>query len=203
MHSLHSLNGTVVSREASGPYVGTISSLVPAQQWSESEVLRWLDSVGESDCKGSFANVTGSALLLLDNDALEHMGIERLGQRKRLTRKIGELRDKTGDGAAANVNVLRTKSAPHVGRLPAIHSASPTPMLSAWTDADVVRWLELNELGEHRRAFAEHKVTGGQLLGFGEEQLVKLGISKLGHRKRLMRLIEDFRVQNSPHSLSP
>ena len=62
-----------------------------------------------------------------------------------------------------------------------------------WTISEVSAWLESIELGELRETFAENSISGAELLELGEDDMKTLGVSKLGHRKKLLRRIAGLR----------
>lgn len=62
-----------------------------------------------------------------------------------------------------------------------------------WTISEVSAWLESIELGELRETFAENSISGSELLELGEDDMKTLGVSKLGHRKKLLRRIAGLR----------
>ena len=54
---------------------------------------------------------------------------------------------------------------------------------------DISDWLERLNLGQYAKAFAENDVDQDLLFELSDEDLVKLGIRSLGHRKRLFKEI--------------
>lgn len=185
----------------------------PATAWSEADVLRWLDAVGEGDCRAHFGGVNGAALVGIDADALERMHVERLGQRKRLLRKIADLQPSGAHYAHHHGHSMSVSAAdrPHAHVHAHPHSIERTASLPVlpgapaalrhWSDADLVHWLEVNDLGEYSRTFAQQHMTAVKLLELTEEQLARLGVTKLGHRKRLQRLLDDLRHINGNGSV--
>lgn len=55
---------------------------------------------------------------------------------------------------------------------------------------DIGKWLEELKLGQYATAFAENDVDEDLLFELSDDDLVKLGITSLGHRKRLFKGIE-------------
>lgn len=60
----------------------------------------------------------------------------------------------------------------------------------SWTVADVGSWLQHLHLGEHRIKFIENFIAGSELLELAEEDLISLGVTAIGHRKKLTRAIK-------------
>jgi len=58
-------------------------------------------------------------------------------------------------------------------------------------------WLESIELGELRDAFSENSIAGAELLELSEDDMKSMGISKLGHRKKLLKKIAALRGENT------
>ena len=62
---------------------------------------------------------------------------------------------------------------------------------------DIAEWLEKLKLGQYAKAFADNDVDQDLLFELSDEDLVKLGITSLGHRKRLFKEIAALR-SNAP-----
>jgi hypothetical protein len=58
---------------------------------------------------------------------------------------------------------------------------------------DVAQWLHGLGLGEYAATFAHHDVDGSILLELTVEDLVSLGVSSVGHRRRLLSSIAALR----------
>lgn len=58
---------------------------------------------------------------------------------------------------------------------------------------DVSSWLSENDFGQYAAAFEENEIDEAILLdGLSDADLKELGVSKLGHRKRLIKLIAEL-----------
>ena len=58
---------------------------------------------------------------------------------------------------------------------------------------DVSSWLSENGFGQYAAAFDENEIDETILLdGLSDADLKELGVSKLGHRKRLLKLIAEL-----------
>ena len=62
-----------------------------------------------------------------------------------------------------------------------------------WDIQDVVFWLEDQNLDQYAPTFAQNEISGVVLLDLSLTDLDYLGVSILGHRKILLRNIEDLR----------
>ncbi len=60
---------------------------------------------------------------------------------------------------------------------------------------EISEWLERLKLGQYAKSFAENDVDRDLLLELSEEDLIRLGVTSLGHRKRLAREIAALREQ--------
>ena len=58
------------------------------------------------------------------------------------------------------------------------------------TTPDLAEWLSRHDLGQYAQAFAENHIEYSVLPDLTENDLKKLGVSSLGHRKKLLRAIE-------------
>ncbi|XP_053129577.1 diacylglycerol kinase delta-like isoform X2 [Hemicordylus capensis] len=60
-----------------------------------------------------------------------------------------------------------------------------------WGPEEVAAWLEALDLGEYREIFARHDIQGSELILLERRDLKDLGISKVGHVKRILQGIKD------------
>jgi class 3 adenylate cyclase/predicted ATPase len=58
------------------------------------------------------------------------------------------------------------------------------------TTPDLAEWLSRHDLGQYAQTFAENNIEYSVLPDLTEHDLKKLGVSSLGHRKKLLRAIE-------------
>ncbi|KPJ14853.1 Diacylglycerol kinase eta [Papilio machaon] len=61
-----------------------------------------------------------------------------------------------------------------------------------WGIKEVQNWLESLQLGEYAEAFAKHDVTGRELLSLARRDLRELGVTKVGHVKRILQGVKDL-----------
>ncbi|XP_070807818.1 diacylglycerol kinase kappa [Pituophis catenifer annectens] len=65
-----------------------------------------------------------------------------------------------------------------------------TPV-DSWGPEEVAAWLEALDLGEYKELFMRHDIQGSELMLLERRDLKELGISKVGHVKRLLQGIKD------------
>uniref|UniRef100_A0A665V0S4 SH3 and multiple ankyrin repeat domains 2a n=1 Tax=Echeneis naucrates TaxID=173247 RepID=A0A665V0S4_ECHNA len=77
-------------------------------------------------------------------------------------------------------------------------AASGKPFVSKpmelWSKHDVADWLESLNLGEHRDAFLDNEIEGAHLPSLQKEDLIDLGVTRVGHRmniERALKLLQD------------
>ena len=58
---------------------------------------------------------------------------------------------------------------------------------------DISKWLEALNLGQYAKTFSDNDVDRDLLFELNDDDLVKLGVTSLGHRKRLFKEIEALR----------
>ncbi|KAG8137696.1 hypothetical protein E2320_004925 [Naja naja] len=68
-------------------------------------------------------------------------------------------------------------------------SAQP---VQKWGTDEVAAWLELLNLGEYKDNFVSHDIRGAELLHLERRDLKDLGITKVGHMKRILQGIKEF-----------
>ncbi|KAJ7310345.1 hypothetical protein JRQ81_007254 [Phrynocephalus forsythii] len=64
-----------------------------------------------------------------------------------------------------------------------------------WGPEDVAAWLEALDLGEYKELFMRHDIQGSELVLLERRDLKDLGISKVGHLKRILQGIKDASSQ--------
>ncbi|XP_025020959.1 diacylglycerol kinase eta [Python bivittatus] len=68
-------------------------------------------------------------------------------------------------------------------------SAQP---VQKWGTDEVAAWLDLLSLGEYKETFISHDIRGSELLHLERRDLKDLGITKVGHMKRILQGIKEF-----------
>ncbi|CAG9576221.1 unnamed protein product [Danaus chrysippus] len=71
-------------------------------------------------------------------------------------------------------------------------ASSGQTQVRAWGIKEVQVWLESLELGEYCEAFAKHDVTGRELLSLARRDLRDLGVTKVGHVKRILQAVKEL-----------
>ncbi len=66
------------------------------------------------------------------------------------------------------------------------------------TTTDLAEWLGRHGLGQYAKTFAENNIDYSVLPDLTENDLEKLGVSSLGHRKKLLRAIEALTAARKP-----
>ncbi|NWR91424.1 DGKH kinase, partial [Furnarius figulus] len=78
------------------------------------------------------------------------------------------------------------------------HKTSSQPV-QKWGTDEVAAWLDLLSLGEYKEIFISHDIRGSELLHLERRDLKDLGITKVGHMKRILQGIKEL-GKNSPLS---
>lgn len=65
--------------------------------------------------------------------------------------------------------------------------------ISNWKIIDVGQWLTLNNFDQYRVLFLENKISGLELIELVETDLEKMGVKKLGDRKKLLKEIKSLK----------
>lgn len=61
-----------------------------------------------------------------------------------------------------------------------------------WTKPDVADWLESLNLGEHKEAFLHNEIDGSHLPSLQKEDLIDLGVTRVGHRMNIERALRQL-----------
>ncbi|XP_073073389.1 SH3 and multiple ankyrin repeat domains protein 2 isoform X2 [Manis javanica] len=108
-------------------------------------------------------------------------------------------------------DVFSLPSQPSPGDLfglnPAGRSRSPSPSIlqqpisnkpftskpvHLWTKPDVADWLESLNLGEHKETFMDNEIDGSHLPNLQKEDLIDLGVTRVGHRMNIERALKQL-----------
>ena len=71
-------------------------------------------------------------------------------------------------------------------------SASTREAVSAWGVSEVTTWLESMQMGEYVETFSRNDIRGKELLTLTRRDLKELGITKVGHVKRIQQACKDL-----------
>uniref|UniRef100_A0A8B9F9I5 Diacylglycerol kinase n=1 Tax=Amazona collaria TaxID=241587 RepID=A0A8B9F9I5_9PSIT len=74
-----------------------------------------------------------------------------------------------------------------------------TLVVQKWGTDEVAAWLDLLSLGEYKEIFISHDIRGSELLHLERRDLKDLGITKVGHMKRILQGIKEL-GKNTPLS---
>ncbi|XP_025947237.1 diacylglycerol kinase kappa isoform X2 [Apteryx rowi] len=69
---------------------------------------------------------------------------------------------------------------------------SNTVLPDKWGSEEVAAWLEALGLGEYRDIFVRHDIQGSELILLERRDLKDLGITKVGHMKRILQAIKEL-----------
>lgn len=73
------------------------------------------------------------------------------------------------------------------------------PTVHQWGTEEVAAWLEHLSLFEYRDIFIGHDIRGSELLHLERRDLKDLGITRVGHMKRILHGIKEL-SRNTPVS---
>ncbi|XP_077789555.1 diacylglycerol kinase eta [Podarcis muralis] len=65
-------------------------------------------------------------------------------------------------------------------------------LVQKWGTDEVAAWLDLLSLGEYKEIFISHDIRGSELLHLERRDLKDLGITKVGHMKRILQGIKEL-----------
>lgn len=81
---------------------------------------------------------------------------------------------------------------PSVPQQPISSKPFTTKPVHLWTKPDVADWLESLNLGEHREAFMDNEIDGSHLPNLQKEDLIDLGVTRVGHRMNIERALKQL-----------
>ncbi|GBM29824.1 Diacylglycerol kinase delta [Araneus ventricosus] len=73
----------------------------------------------------------------------------------------------------------------------------PVSSVLTWGTSEVALWLESIQMGEYKDNFISHDVQGPEMLHLERRDLKELGVTKVGHIKRILQAVKDI----STHSI--
>lgn len=65
---------------------------------------------------------------------------------------------------------------------------------ASWGVTEVSQWLESLQLSEYIESFAKNDIRGRELLALARRDLKDLGVTKVGHVKRILQAIRDLNL---------
>lgn len=69
--------------------------------------------------------------------------------------------------------------------------------MSTWSCIDVCEWLSENGFGQYAPQFTDNEIIGEHLTGLTKDDLKELGVTRMGHRISIMKLIERLKVDTT------
>ncbi|XP_010836116.1 PREDICTED: SH3 and multiple ankyrin repeat domains protein 2 [Bison bison bison] len=89
--------------------------------------------------------------------------------------------------------VGRSRSpSPSILQQPISNKPFTTKPVHLWTKPDVADWLESLNLGEHKEAFMDNEIDGSHLPNLQKEDLIDLGVTRVGHRMNIERALKQL-----------
>jgi len=71
--------------------------------------------------------------------------------------------------------------------------------VSNWSTVEVGIWLESVQLGEYTEVFANNDIRGKELLNLSRRDLKEIGITKVGHLKRILMAVKELSTVHEDH----
>lgn len=68
-----------------------------------------------------------------------------------------------------------------------------------WSTVEVGIWLESVQLGEYTEVFANNDIRGKELLNLSRRDLKEIGITKVGHLKRILMAVKELSTVQEDH----
>ncbi|TEA11778.1 hypothetical protein DBR06_SOUSAS6910278, partial [Sousa chinensis] len=81
---------------------------------------------------------------------------------------------------------------PSILQQPISNKPFTTKPVHLWTKPDVADWLESLNLGEHKEAFMDNEIDGSHLPNLQKEDLIDLGVTRVGHRMNIERALKQL-----------
>lgn len=97
----------------------------------------------------------------------------------------------TGDVFTLNTGRSRSPS-PSILQQPMSNKPFATKPVHLWTKIDVGDWLESLNLGEHKETFMDNEIEGTHLPNLQKEDLIDLGVTRVGHRMNIERALKQL-----------
>uniref|UniRef100_A0A8D0B9C8 SH3 and multiple ankyrin repeat domains 2 n=1 Tax=Salvator merianae TaxID=96440 RepID=A0A8D0B9C8_SALMN len=97
----------------------------------------------------------------------------------------------SGDLFALTTARSRSPS-PSILQQPISNKPFTTKPVHLWTKPDVADWLESLNLGEHKETFMDNEIDGTHLPNLQKEDLIDLGVTRVGHRMNIERALKQL-----------
>lgn len=69
--------------------------------------------------------------------------------------------------------------------------------VASWSCTDVCDWLTENGYEQYAGNFSDNEIVGEHLTGLSKNDLLELGITKMGHRISILKLIERLKLDTA------
>ena len=162
---------------------------------SKAELLReWTVCKGDGNSSGGDSSCKGKEELSDSQDSVSSSsGGTPVASPKRpsIVRPLFPLPPVESSPQSAPEGILTVRATPEqVAEARALSQSKPK--LENWTVDNVATWLQSTGLGGYVGAFAENDVGGADLIDLTKDDLVDLGVIKIGHKKLLLSGIQDL-----------
>ncbi|XP_072278192.1 SH3 and multiple ankyrin repeat domains protein 2 isoform X2 [Pyxicephalus adspersus] len=97
----------------------------------------------------------------------------------------------TGDIFGMSMGRSRSPS-PSILQQPISNKPFSAKPVHLWTKQDVADWLESLHLGEHKEMFMDNEIDGTHLPNLQKEDLIDLGVTRVGHRMNIERALKQL-----------
>lgn len=71
--------------------------------------------------------------------------------------------------------------------------------ISNWSAVEVGIWLESLQLREYIEVFANNDIRGKELLNLSRRDLKEIGMTKVGHIKRILMAVKELHTVQEDH----
>ncbi|GCB76258.1 hypothetical protein scyTo_0015455, partial [Scyliorhinus torazame] len=97
-----------------------------------------------------------------------------------------------GDGHFSGQPGRSRSPSPSTLQQPASNKPFASKAVLLWTKHDVADWLDTLNLGEHKDAFLDNEIDGTHLPSLQKEDLIDLGVTRVGHRMNIERALRQL-----------
>ncbi|XP_071074015.1 SH3 and multiple ankyrin repeat domains protein 2 isoform X2 [Dasypus novemcinctus] len=98
----------------------------------------------------------------------------------------------SGDLFSLNPAGRSRSPSPSILQQPISNKPFTTKPVHLWTKPDVADWLESLNLGEHKETFMDNEIDGSHLPNLQKEDLIDLGVTRVGHRMNIERALKQL-----------
>ena len=178
------------------------------QEWSIRDLGMWLDSIGFGIYKQKFAEelIAGDVLFELDFELLSELGMKAMGHIKKFLNHRSKLLSRVPVDVSILNSFPKRESSPVLRKEPSplknSHRSSPISSIEdtnqeedtkKWDVEKVCEWIEKVELKQYSSIFHENGVDGATLLDIDQSDLESMGITILGHKKKILSQIKKLK----------